>query len=102
MTSNKVKLLSAVVAAAALMASPGLAASKTDKAKAKYSDAMFPSLNKRMSCMGGRDNCSAPIPTRTYASSCCGQKFRRQLIPSYSSCELGEAASLPLCFVHDV
>ena len=39
MTSNKVKLLSAVVAAAALMASPALAASKTHKAKAKYSDA---------------------------------------------------------------
>ena len=35
MTSNKVKLLSAVVAAAALMASPALAASKTHKAKAK-------------------------------------------------------------------
>jgi hypothetical protein len=35
MTSNKVKLLSAVVAAAALMASPALAASKTHKPKAK-------------------------------------------------------------------
>ena len=39
MTSNKVKLLSAIVAAAALMVSPALAASKTHKAKAKYSDA---------------------------------------------------------------
>ena len=39
MTSNKVKLLSAVVAAGALMASPALAASKTHKAKAKYSNA---------------------------------------------------------------
>jgi heat shock protein HslJ len=37
MNSNKVKLLSAVVAAAALMASPALAASKTHKAK--YSNA---------------------------------------------------------------
>ncbi len=39
MTSNKVKLLSAIVAAAALMASPALAASKTHKAKMTYSNA---------------------------------------------------------------
>jgi hypothetical protein len=39
MTSNKVKLLSAVVAGVALMASPALAASKTHKAKAKYFNA---------------------------------------------------------------
>jgi hypothetical protein len=39
MISNKVKLLSAVVAAAALMASPALAASKTHKAKMTYSNA---------------------------------------------------------------
>ncbi|MGB6348679.1 MAG: hypothetical protein WBG10_01505 [Pseudolabrys sp.] len=39
MISNKVKLLSAAVAAAALMASPALAASKTHKAKVPYSNA---------------------------------------------------------------
>jgi hypothetical protein len=77
---------------AALIANPALA-SKAHKTKAKGSDAYASQPQQAHELYGWKGQLlgTDPDPTLPVAA---GPKSRWQLIPSHSSCEIGEAASV--------